>query len=369
MKALDHIRVELGERSYDVVVGDGAMASAGPMLLEFAKRGVIFVIADDRAAEHHLFKLTKTLGQSRFKTHTHIVPGGERAKTFAELERALEWLISTGADRGDLVLSFGGGAVGDLAGLAAALCKRGCKVAHLPTTLLSQVDSAIGGKTAINAKAGKNMVGLFHQPVMVIADVALLDTLGERERRAGYAEILKYGVVYDREHYDWCVANVKSLLRGDTDALVEAVKRCAKAKAKVVTADEREQGERALLNLGHTFGHALEAEAEKPGAILHGEAVAAGVGAAFDYAVKREFCEPEIAEEVKAHLKEVGLPTSLGSAPGGPYAAAALLERMKKDKKNVGGSISLVLPRRIGRAFVDKSVNPDGLLAFLKENL
>lgn len=369
MKALDHIRVELGDRAYDVVVGDGAIASAGPALNEHAKSGKAFVIADDRAAEHHLFKITKSLSQSRLKCHTHIVPGGERAKTFQELERALEWLIENGADRGDLIVSFGGGAIGDLAGLAAALCKRGCSVAHLPTTLLAQVDSAIGGKTAINSKAGKNMVGLFHQPVLVVADVSLLDTLGERDRRAGYAEIIKYGIIYDREHYDWCVKNAEALLEGDKDILTQAVIRCAQAKARVVVADEREKGERALLNLGHSFGHALEAESKRLGGILHGEAVAAGMGAAFDFAVKRDFCSPEDAETVKAHLRDVGLPASLGEAPGGPYAAHALLERMRADKKSVGGSITLVLPRRVGRAFLDRSVNTDALLAFLKENL
>ncbi len=365
MSTIQTVKVELGARSYDVHVGEGALAAKAEALAAAAPRSRVFVIADDGVAELHLFKVTKALRAAKLDPQIHIATGGERAKTFPELERALDFLVGGGAERGDLAIAFGGGAVGDLAGLAAALCKRGMKIAHIPTTLLSQVDSAVGGKTAINLKAGKNLAGVFLQPSLVIVDQIFLGSLPDRQRRAGYAEVVKYGLMNDPDHFAWCEENGAKVVEGDGATTTEAVVRSVRAKATIVTKDEHEHGDRALLNLGHTFGHAIEAEAKPQGSAYHGECIAIGCSEAFEFSFQSDLCPLRDLGRVTSHLKSVGLPTTLKDAPGGPYDSNALMKRIAQDKKNRDGKVTLILTRGIGKAFIDRDVNPDLLRRFL----
>jgi 3-dehydroquinate synthase len=279
----------------------------------------------------------------------------------------IDGLLALNLERRDLVVAFGGGVVGDLAGLAAALLKRGLDFVQVPTTLLAQVDSSVGGKTAINAAAGKNLVGVFHQPRLVLADLDVLATLPERERRAGYAEIVKVGLIGDADFFGWCEANAGSVIVGG-GALAEAVAVAVQAKAAIVAADEREAGARALLNLGHTFAHAIEAEAGMDsGAVLHGEAVGCGLALAFRFSERLGLCDAAEATRVETHLAQAGFATRLAALPGGPYDPHRMLAAIRQDKKNEGGGLTFVLARGIGRAFVAKDVDADAVRAFLTE--
>jgi 3-dehydroquinate synthase len=368
VSGIETIAVNAGERAYNVLIGEGALEQGAEELVRLAKRPQVYLLADDHAAERHMFTLGKLLRKAGLKPSVLLIPGGERAKTFPELQRALEFLLQHGAERGDLVVSFGGGAVSDLAGLAAALCKRGMLVAHIPTTLLSQADSAIGGKTAINAQGGKNAVGLIYQPCLVIADPRPLSTLPEREHRAGYAEIYKYGLIDDPEHAAWCEEHGEAIIAGDQQLQSEAIVRSAKAKARFVQEDEHDtEGKRALLNLGHTFAHALEATQRSTGGVRHGEAVAAGLGAAFAFSQRLGLCTKKDAKRVSAHLNSVGLPSNLDVAPGGPYATKDVLAAMRQDKKVDDSKLSMILVRGVGKAFLEPSADVEALEAFLKE--
>ena len=345
--------------SYEVLVEHGLLDTIGEHLRPYARDGRIVVVADEGAWEAQGARLAA----SGLDIALIPVAPGEASKSWKRLETLVEELLALGVERGDHVVAFGGGMVGDLAGFAASILKRGCHFVQVPTTLLAQVDSSVGGKTGINAGGGKNLVGAFHQPAAVLIDPSTLDTLPERELRAGYAEVVKYGLIGDSGFFAWCEANGAALLSGDAEARAHAIETCVKAKAAIVTEDEREtSGVRALLNLGHTFGHAIESEAGLSGGILHGEAVAIGMVLAFRLSAERGLCPKEDARRVEAHLRGAGLPTEI--PPG--QDAAALIGHMKRDKKRADGRTAFVLARRIGEAFVDRSVELADVERFLE---
>ena len=295
------------------------------------------------------------------------MPPGEATKVWRHLERLTDDLLALETERGDPIVALGGGVIGDLTGFAAAIVKRGCKVIQIPTTLLSQVDSSVGGKTAINTRAGKNLVGAFHQPSAVIIDPDTLATLPERELRAGYAEVVKYGLINDAEFFAWCEVNASALIARDTDALTKAIVHSVSAKARIVANDERETtGVRALLNLGHTFGHALEAETGFSDRLLHGEAVAAGMAIAFRFSAARGLCSRADAKRVTTHLASIGLPT--GARPATNADGATLAAHMAHDKKRDGGTVPFLLARGIGQTFLDRTISLSEVADFLDED-
>ena len=361
------IHVPLGPRSYDVHIGHGLIAHAGEMIAPFAKSKRVFIVTDQNVARLHRPALVASLDAAGLQNWTITLTPGEGSKSFEGLELLCRHLLQAGAERGDLIVAFGGGVVGDLAGLAAGLLKRGVNFVQVPTTLLAQVDSSVGGKTAIDTPEGKNLIGLFHQPRLVIADTAVLQTLPLRELRAGYAEIVKIGLIHDAPFFEWCEANAPALLAQAPEALTHAIRHAVAAKAAIVAADEREQRQRALLNLGHTFGHALEAHAAYDGALLHGEAVAAGMSLAFALSAQLQICPAADAQRVTAHLNAAGFITGLRQRPGAPYDAQKLVALMATDKKFEAASLTLILARGIGQAFVHKHADPASLLAFLKD--
>jgi 3-dehydroquinate synthase len=353
------VEVALGERSYTVAIGGGLLDRAGELLAPYARNGRIVAVSDENVWAAQGGRLQA----SGLDIVPVLVPPGEGSKSWTELRALTERLLGLGVERGDSILAFGGGMVGDLSGFAAAILKRGCPYVQVPTTLLAQVDSSVGGKTAINAEAGKNLIGAFHQPAAVLIDPSTLDTLPERELRSGYAEVVKYGLIGDPAFFDWCEAGGPALLAGDEEARLHAIETCVRAKAAIVAEDEREtKGRRALLNFGHTFGHALEAESGF--AMLHGEAVALGMVLAFRLSVERGLCGAGEAERVAAHLEAAGLPSRLEGA-----SAQRLVERMAGDKKSSGGRVAFVLTRGVGKAFVDRSVELSEVEAFLERAL
>jgi len=352
------ITIDLGGRSYDVIIGDGALETALSHSV-FRSNRRYAVLVDARVAQLHAAKITAALGGLSLAGDAMEIPDGEGAKSFDQLENVLSRMLDQGLERGDAVLAVGGGVTGDLAGLAAALFKRGIDIIQIPTTLLSMADSSVGGKTAINMPQGKNLVGVFHQPSLVIADLAFLSTLPDRQMKAGYAEIIKAALIGDADFF------ARLERSADVDDLKAHLKTAIAFKARIVAADEREAGSRALLNFGHTFGHALESDAE--GALLHGEAVAAGLALAFDYSVRLGVCPAEDADRVRDHLQRTGLETRLPALPGAPFSAESMLDRMRHDKKNSGGTIRLVLARGIGNAFIHDQTDPADLLNFLKD--
>jgi 3-dehydroquinate synthase len=349
------VTVGLAERSYPIHVGPGLIARAGELLRPLA-RGPVPVVTDAHVAEMHLAALLQALGAAGLDARPIVLPPGEQTKSFAGLEQLAGELLHTGVDRSGLIVAFGGGVIGDLTGLAAGLLKRGIGFAQIPTTLLAQVDSSVGGKTAINTKAGKNLVGLFHQPRIVIADTGVLASLPRRELLAGYAEVAKYGALGDSAFFEWLEANGAKALGGDAPAMVRAVAHSCRMKADVVARDERETGDRALLNLGHTFGHALEAATGYSDRLLHGEGVAIGMALAFRLSVKLGLCPGQDAERFVRHLKAVGLPTSIADIPGPRPSVDVLLEHMAHDKKVADGKLTFILVRGIGQAFVTREV-------------
>jgi 3-dehydroquinate synthase len=359
------ITVGLGARSYDVVIENGLLGRCGAHLAKHAKNGRIVVVTDSHVAQHHL--PTLQAGAAGLQVDTIILPPGESTKSWAQLEALCEQLLTLEVERSDAIVALGGGVIGDLTGFAAAIVKRGCKVIQIPTTLLSQVDSSVGGKTAINTAAGKNLIGAFHQPVLVLIDPATLDTLPPREVRAGYAEVVKYGLIDDAGFFDWCEAHGEALLAGDAEARTHAIAHSVAAKARIVGEDEREtSGRRALLNLGHTFGHALEAETGFSDRLLHGEAVAAGMAIAFRFSAARGLCSPDDAARVAAHLASVGLP--IGARPATNADGKTLAAHMAHDKKRDGGTVPFLLARGIGQTFLDKTVTLDAVADFLDQD-
>jgi 3-dehydroquinate synthase len=354
------IEVGLGARSYPVHVEAGLLDRLEEALRPIRRNGKILIVSDSNVYEAQGERLR---GAGFPHESTFLLPPGEETKSWPFLERLIDRLIEAGMERGDHVVAFGGGMVGDLAGFAAAILKRGCFYVQVPTTLLAQVDSSVGGKTAINVGAGKNLVGAFHQPVAVFIDPTTLDTLAERELRAGYAEVVKYGLIADPAFFAWCEANGAPLLAGDPAARLHAIETCVRAKAAIVEADEREtSGRRALLNLGHTFGHAIEAESGF--AVLHGEAVALGMALAFRFSAERGLCPAQAARRVEGHLAEAGLPVKLEIG-----TARTLVGHMASDKKAEGGRIPFILAGGIGQAFVDRTVELGEVERFLEREL
>lgn len=357
------VTVGLGALSYDIVIEPGALRTAGLHLGSYIRGGRAVVVTEKNVARHVLPVLVNGLDGIQLEIIT--LDPGEGTKSWEQLARLCDALLIAGVERSDHIIALGGGVIGDLTGFAAAIIKRGCHFIQIPTSLLAQVDSSVGGKTAINSDAGKNMIGAFHQPAIVLIDPEVLDTLPAREMRAGYAEVLKYGLISDFEFFEWCEANAGALIAGDRASQIRAIESSVRAKAAIVEADERETRDlRALLNLGHTFGHALEAETGFSDRLLHGEAVAAGMALAFRFSTKLGMCCAQDTERVVAHIRSIGLPDGLRAAGIGA-SGETLVDHMMHDKKMSGGTLPFILARGIGQAYVDKSVSLDDVAAFL----
>jgi 3-dehydroquinate synthase len=359
------VRVELGARGYDIRIGAGLIARAGAHLALLAQGRRVVVVTDETVARLHLPALQQSLGGAGIPHAAVVLPPGEATKDFSHFARLCEEILALGIERGTLLVALGSGVVGDIAGFAAASLLRGLAYAQIPTTLLAQVDSSVGGKTAINSAHGKNLVGAFHQPALVLADVSALATLPRRELLAGYAEVAKYGVIRDRGFFEWLERDGAKLLAGDSAALTRAVAESCSHKAAVVAADERESGERQLLNFGHTFAHALEAETGFGPDLLHGEAVAAGMALAFDFSVRLGHATAQSAHRVRRHLAGAGLPTGLGALSGKRPDPDRLLKHMRHDKKVRDGRLTFILAREIGDAFVAPDVPEAAVRDFL----
>jgi 3-dehydroquinate synthase len=362
----EHLSVELGDRAYDILVGPGLIGRAGGEILPLLRRRQAIVITDEAVARLHLPALRASLNAAEIAHEAIVLPVGEGTKDLAHFGRLVEDVLACGIERGTMIVALGGGVVGDIAGFAAATLLRGIDFIQIPTTLLAQVDSSVGGKTAINAGAGKNLIGAFYQPRLVLADTDSLTTLPHREVRAGYAEIVKYGLIRDADFFDWLERDGRAVCDLEAAAVTHAVIVSCRMKAAVVAADERETGdERALLNFGHTFGHALETETGFSDRLLHGEAVALGMALAFDFAVDLGLASGQDAQRVRRHLADAGLPTELAAVGLAGNAADRLLTHMARDKKVRDGAITLIMPRRIGECFVMRDAPTDRLRRFL----
>lgn len=364
------VHVELGPRSYDIHLGTDLMEQAGTLLSPLLPNARTVIVTDTNVANTQLPRLAAGLDAANIAHETITLPAGETTKSFTNLEYLTGRLISLGVERNDMIIALGGGVIGDITGFSAAILRRGCRFAQIPTTLLAQVDSSVGGKTAINTPQGKNLIGAFYQPAIVIADITALSTLPARELRAGYAEVVKYGALGDAPFFDWLEQNGASLLAGNEKAMLHAVQKSCEAKAAIVAADEREAGKRALLNLGHTFGHALEAAFGFSEQLLHGEAIAVGMVLAFDYSVRINMCRQEDADRLRAHLREIGLPASISDLPDGPrFTAKDLAKHMMQDKKVESGALTLILAHAIGRSDIVKNADSNDIENFLKEKI
>ena len=362
------VDVALGDRSYDIVIGRRLVGTLGGRIAALRPGAKVVIVTDENVAQYYLRATETALGAAGMATSAVIVPPGESSKSFEVFEEVCEAIIAARIERGDLVVALGGGVVGDLAGFAASAVRRGLDYVQVPTTLLAQVDSSVGGKTAINSAEGKNLIGAFHQPILVLADTTTLDTLPAREFRAGYAEVVKYGLLGDKSFFVWLESSWRNIFEGGP-AREFAIETCCRAKAKIVARDERESGERALLNLGHTFGHAIEAACGFSERLLHGEAVAAGMALAFGFSARRGLMPEAEAERAIRHLAEVGLPTEPRHIPGGLPPVDELMELIAQDKKVRRGMLTFILARGIGAAFVEPNVDQRDVHAFLSEKL
>jgi 3-dehydroquinate synthase len=362
------VNVALGARAYDIIIGRGVLASLGQRVAALKPGARAAIVTDEHVGQRHLKATEAALASAGIGSVAVTVAPGEGSKSIATFERVCDALIAARIERGDLVVALGGGVVGDLAGFAAASVRRGLDFVQVPTSLLAQVDSSVGGKTGINSRHGKNLIGAFYQPILVAADTALLDTLPDREFRAGYAEIAKYGLLGDAAFFAWLETNWKDLFAGGP-AREHAIAVSCRMKAAIVARDERETGDRALLNLGHTFGHAFEAAAGFSDRLLHGEAVALGMAMAFGFCVRRKLVAPADAQRVVRHLAAVGLPTRLSEVRGGLPDVDRLMELMAQDKKVKRGRLTFILARAIGQAFVAPDVDAADVRAFLSEQL
>jgi 3-dehydroquinate synthase len=358
------VNVALGERAYDILIGRNLLASLGDRIAALRPGAKTAIVTDETVARHHLAATEAALQAAGISTSPVVVPTGESSKTFPVFERVCEALIRERIERGDLVVALGGGVIGDLAGFAAAAVRRGLDFVQVPTTLLAQVDSSVGGKTGINSAQGKNLIGAFHQPILVVADAALLDTLPPRQFRSGYAEVAKYGLLGDAGFFAWLEANWQDIFAGGA-AREHAIAVSCRMKAAIVAQDERETGKRALLNLGHTFGHALEAASGFSERLHHGEGVALGMVLAFQFSARRGLLASAEAERVVRHLAAVGLPTRLSDIPGGLPDAERLMELIAQDKKVKRGKLTFILVRGIGDAFVAPDIDPAEVRDFL----
>ncbi len=366
---METVRVELGERSYDIKVGVGMLARAGALVAPILNRSRVAVISDATVARLYLEALAASLDGAGIDHVPIVMPAGEQSKSFPHLAELIDRLLAARIERNDTVIVLGGGVVGDLGGFAASILRRGVDFIQVPTTLLAQVDSSVGGKTGINTRFGKNLVGTFHQPRLVLADVTVLDSLPRRQLLAGYAEIVKYGLIDDADFFTWLEAHGASLLDGDHDLRCQAIATSCRAKARVVAGDEHERGERALLNLGHTFGHALEAETGYSDALLHGEAVAIGMALAFELSARLGLCSHEDARRVRHHLAAVGLPSLADVSEGAAWDPAVLLDHMRQDKKVTGGRMTFVLTNGIGCCFLSNDVPEAEILRLLSDEM
>jgi 3-dehydroquinate synthase len=363
------VNVALGTRSYDIVIGHGVLASLGVRIAALRPGAKTIIVTDGNVARHHLDPAEAALSHAGVATGHVIVPAGEISKSYRVFVSVCESMIAMRIERDDLVVALGGGVVGDLAGFAASVVRRGVDYVQVPTTLLADVDSSVGGKTAIDSAHGKNLVGAFHQPILVLADTALLDTLPEREFRAGYAELVKYGLLGDADFFSWLEKNWREIFAGGP-ARERAIAESCRAKAAIVARDERETGDRALLNLGHTFGHALEAACGFSDRLLHGEAIGAGMALAFEFSARRQGLLP-MAEAQRAirHLAEVGLPTRLQDITGPLPSVDQLMDLIAQDKKVKRGMLTFILVRGIGSAFIEAGVDAREVRVFLSEKL
>jgi 3-dehydroquinate synthase len=367
------VPVALDARAYEIVIGRGVIATLGARIKALRPGARTVILTDETVAGHHLKTVEQVLSEAGIASSSIVVAPGEGSKKFATFEKVCEDIIAARIERGDLVIALGGGVIGDLGGFAAASVRRGLDFVQVPTSLLAQVDSSVGGKTGINSRHGKNLIGAFHQPILVIADTALLDSLSKREFRAGYAEVAKYGLLGDAGFFAWLEANWQAVFASgessNSMAREQAIAICCRNKAGVVSRDERETGERALLNLGHTFGHAFEAGAGYSQRLLHGEAVALGCVMAFDFSVRKGLIVAAEAERVRAHFAAVGLPTKISDVQGGVPDVDTLMNLIAQDKKVKRGKLTFILARGIGEAFVANDVDPAEIRAFLSEKL
>ncbi|MEY8831204.1 3-dehydroquinate synthase [Sedimentitalea sp. XS_ASV28] len=363
------VHVALGERSYDVEIGPGLIDQAGARIARFLHRPRVAVVSDETVAGLHLETLRTGLAAEGIEMVALALPPGEATKGWPQFSRTVEWLLEQKVERRDVVVAFGGGVIGDLAGFAAAVLRRGVRFVQIPTSLLAQVDSSVGGKTGINAPQGKNLIGAFHQPTHVLADTALLGSLTARDFLAGYGEVVKYGLLGDAAFFAWLEEHGPKLAAGDMAARVEAVRHSVQMKADIVARDETEQGDRALLNLGHTFCHALEAATGYSQRLLHGEGVAIGCALAFELSARMGLCSQECPSRVRAHLREMGMKTDLADIEGELPPAEQLLDLMGQDKKVVDGTLRFILARDIGDAFVTADVGKDVVLSVLSDAL
>lgn len=366
---LEKVHVDLPGRAYDVLIGPEILPNAGRHIAPLLARPRVAVITDDNVGGLHLETLRSGLAASGISMEALSLPPGEATKSWENLERCEDWLLDQQIERRDVVVAFGGGVIGDLVGFAAAVLRRGVRFVQLPTSLLAQVDSSVGGKTGINARQGKNLIGSFHQPSLVLADTGVLGTLTARDFLAGYGEVVKYGLLGDAAFFDWLEAKGPALAAGDEAARIAAVRRSVEMKAGIVMRDETEQGDRALLNLGHTFCHALETATGYSDRLLHGEGVAIGCALAFELSARLGLCAQEEPSRVRAHLRDMGMKTDLADIDGDLPSAQELLDLMGQDKKVVDGQLRFILARGIGQAFVTSDVPKDAVLTVLENAL
>ncbi|MBV8939571.1 MAG: 3-dehydroquinate synthase [Alphaproteobacteria bacterium] len=364
----ERLRVELGSRSYEIIVGERLLARAGTYVAQVARGNRAVIVTDENVGTLYLHRLMGALEEKGIGSLPIVLPPGEQTKCFAQAESLMETVLEHKPDRDTLIVALGGGVIGDLAGFAASILLRGLDYVQIPTTLLAQVDSSVGGKTAINSRHGKNLIGSFYQPRLVLADVSVLSSLPRRERLAGYSEVLKYALIDDAGFFDWLQEHAAEVLEGKAGALTRAILVSCRAKAAIVAEDERESGKRALLNFGHTFAHALEAETGYGDALLHGEAVAIGMSLAFALSVRMNLCPEEELLRVMRHLAQCGLPSS-PLAVRANWDVEALMEHFSRDKKVRGESLTFVLTRGIGKAFVAHDVEKELVRQLLIEHL
>ncbi|MBB2822410.1 UNVERIFIED_ORG: 3-dehydroquinate synthase [Rhizobium esperanzae] len=365
--AAQTVHVPLGERAYDILIGPGLIVRAGSEIASRLKGRKAAVITDENVAPLYLDALVASLDEAGIASAAVVLPAGEKTKSFEHLMTACDKVLEARVERNDCVIALGGGVIGDLSGFAAGIIRRGVRFVQVPTSLLAQVDSSVGGKTGINSRHGKNLIGVFHQPDLVLADTDVLNTLSEREFRAGYAEVAKYGLIDKPDFFAWLEANWKAVFTGGA-ARIEAIATSCQAKADVVVADERENGQRALLNLGHTFGHALEAAtAYDSRRLVHGEGVSIGMVLAHEFSARMNLASPDDARRVERHLQAVGLPTRMAEIPGELPPAEVLMDAIAQDKKVKGGKLTFILTRGIGQSFVANDVPASEVISFLRE--
>ncbi len=360
------VHVALGDRAYDIHIGPGLLANAAEYITPFLKRRRVAVVTDENIASLHLDTLKTSLDDAGIELVSLALPAGEATKGWPQFTRTVEWLLENKVERNDVVIALGGGVIGDLVGFAAAVLRRGVRFIQIPTSLLAQVDSSVGGKTGINAPQGKNLIGAFHQPKLVLADVGVLETLTKRDFLAGCGEVVKYGLLGDADFFAWLEENGDTMSDGDMDARIYAVKRSCQMKADIVVRDETEQGDRALLNLGHTFCHVLEAATGYSDRLLHGEGVSIGCALAYDLSARMGLVSQETPSRVRALFQSMGMKTNLSDIDGDLPPASELLELMSQDKKVINGQLRFILASDVGASFVTSDVDPDDVLAVLK---